>query len=532
MRPARSSPNGGPKRFLPVFEEFVTVSVTFSLLQCTQPTMAYIYKRVFLLRIGEQMGENRSRIKVSFLFVFFIIILAAFAVLLLIGSSKVEKTVTEMQETNNEYIAGQNSIDMMREVSDYLTSECRTFIMTGDIENAREYFKEVQIDKRREKALTEVEQFGKDSTIYTSLQDALVSSDDLSKTEYYAMRLASEGYDINPALISADLAEVKLSAADKELSPEKQLSKARDLVFNDAYQEAKATIYNDVYGSMDDLLQNTRSHEIDSYHEVQKLVNRQNIVLLIIMVISVAMLIITALLVIVPLRNSTSFIREHKKLPVKGAAEYAYLAESYNKMLETTQERHENLSYEATHDELTKLYNRKFFEMKRTELADEDTAMIIADVDYFKQINDNYGHEVGDMVLKKVSQTLESSFRSEDFVCRVGGDEFVIMMVQMRPELKHVIEDKILHVREVLKEDKVLPAVSLSIGIAFSSDVNTITNVSDGADVAAGDGGQEGAADASTIGHQDLFGKADLALYKSKADGRNRYTFYSDAVSI
>lgn len=450
--------------------------------------------------------RKKRRIKITYVFGIFIVLLAIVAVVLYVGSSKVEKTVIKMQTVNDEYIAGQNSIGEMQSVSDYLTGKCRTFIITGDIQYAKDYFKEVQTDQRREKSLREVKRFDRTGTVYTLLMDALNESNTLMEIETYAMRLACEGYRIDPERISPLLTEVSLAAGDRALTAEEQLNKSRGMVFDDNYQETKATINNDIYGSLDVLLEKTRAEEIRNYHKVQHILCLENILLIGLLIVALAILIITALVVIRPMRRSTALIQNNQFLPVKGAAEYAYLAEAYNKMLETTQKHHESLSYEATHDALTGLYNRKYFDTVQSDLADENIAMIIVDIDYFKQINDTYGHETGDDVLRKVSGVLASSFRSEDYVFRIGGDEFVVLMVQMTPALRHVIENKLNQVNDSLdaKGSLVasdgLPPVTLSMGVAFSS------------------GGDP----------EILFKEADQALYRSKGNGRRQYTFYND----
>ena len=70
-------------------------------------------------------------------------------------------------------------------------------------------------------------------------------------------------------------------------------------------------------------------------------------------------------------------------------------------------------------------------------------ALILVDVDTFKSVNDTYGHATGDEILKKVADTLQKAFRSIDYVCRIGGDEFAIVMVEMTSDLNYTIEDKI-----------------------------------------------------------------------------------------
>lgn len=121
-------------------------------------------------------------------------------------------------------------------------------------------------------------------------------------------------------------------------------------------------------------------------------------------------------------------------------------------------------------------------------------ALILADVDVFKQINDTCGHDTGDRILKRVAALLHTTFRSIDYVCRIGGDEFAVIMVDMSRELYYTITDKIAEINGLLAvpEDG-LPAVSLSAGVAFS-DENGFCG--------------------------SLFRAADSALYTAKAHGR------------
>jgi diguanylate cyclase (GGDEF)-like protein len=257
-------------------------------------------------------------------------------------------------------------------------------------------------------------------------------------------------------------------------------------------------------------MENTRQRELEYYNSARRNIITQNILTVVLLALVLILASLTARMVILPMRASTRYIQRDKALPLEGAAEYMYLAKEYNKMLEKTRAHHEILSYEATHDEMTSLYNRKFFEMKREELSGEDTALMFVDVDHFKSINDTYGHETGDKVLQKVSGILASSFRSEDFICRIGGDEFAVLMVQMHPNLRHVIEDKIANVNNLLKNsgDDGLPDVTVSIGVAFCGE-GTDANTPD-----------------------ELFNNADKALYKAKEAGRDRYAFYEDTVSV
>ena len=448
----------------------------------------------------------KKEIKIAHIFVAFLAVMSIIALILIVGTSRVEKTIIGMQESTDKYIVEENAINVMREVSDYLTEKCQSFVSTGDTKDAKAYFKEVDSDKHREASLKAVEQYGKDDDIYISLSDALSYSNRLANTECYAMRLAAEGYEMSRseiADISTELTKIKLTEGDKKLTPQEKRQKARNMVFDDNYDSKKTEIWTNVLNSTEHLMEITRDREVQYYEKARRSIITQNILTMVLLALALILASLTARMVILPLRSSTRYIKNNKALPVEGAAEYMYLAKAYNKMLEVTHAHHEILSYEATHDEMTSLYNRKFFDMKREELDGEDVALMIVDVDHFKSINDNYGHETGDKVLKKVSGILSSSFRSEDFVCRIGGDEFAVLMVQMRPELKHVVEDKIAGVNELLKnivDD--LPAVTLSIGVAF------------------------GGEDVGVISHEELFRNADQALYATKENGRDGYSFF------
>ena len=208
-------------------------------------------------------------------------------------------------------------------------------------------------------------------------------------------------------------------------------------------------------------------------------------------------------LIIRPIRNSTRAVANSEALSLAGSQEYLYLAEAYNSMLEKTQRRQQELSYEATHDPLTGLHNRKVFDVRREELAEDDAALLIIDVDKFKEINDVHGHMIGDRALKRIAAVMNTSFRHEDLVCRTGGDEFIVIMKGMTPKGRTVVESKISlmgkRLAERLREDEdELPEITLSIGIAFNEDRDA----------------------------DDLYRKADEALYRAKQAGRNRHCFY------
>lgn len=189
-------------------------------------------------------------------------------------------------------------------------------------------------------------------------------------------------------------------------------------------------------------------------------------------------------------------------LSIIGSYEFKYLALTYNDIYRLNKVNESSLREKAEHDPLTGLANRDAFKNLQ-QLLDSDTPLVLflIDVDYFKGVNDTYGHQVGDQVLIKVAKALQKSFRSQDFVMRIGGDEFAAVITNITPEQRPVLEQKLDDIRSfLLNTDDGLPAVTLSIGAVYSD-----TGFSD-----------------------DLYSQTDKVLYYVKEHGRNSYAFYQD----
>ena len=157
----------------------------------------------------------------------------------------------------------------------------------------------------------------------------------------------------------------------------------------------------------------------------------------------------------------------------------------------------------AERDSMTGILNRGSFDqiLKSLEKDKKDSALILLDVDDFKKVNDTYGHETGDVVLKRVSKLLAEKFRSMDYVCRIGGDEFAVVMMDATSNLGYIIENKMCEINNQLAiGGENAPAVSLSVGVAFMDRENP---------------------------GESLFRDADRALYYIKKHGRHGCHIYS-----
>jgi len=171
----------------------------------------------------------------------------------------------------------------------------------------------------------------------------------------------------------------------------------------------------------------------------------------------------------------------------------------------------EKLLYSATHDSLTRLPNRRFvfnfleYILANTKRKKSRGAVFFMDLDNFKFINDSYGHEVGDFVLVEVSQRLKSLVRENDILARLGGDEFLVIVNSFThlQELDVIAQRIVKRVCEPIKDKKNDKEyqVGVSIGISVFPD--------------------------DSYDAKELLQFADTAMYKTKAKGRNSYTYYS-----
>jgi two-component system cell cycle response regulator len=161
----------------------------------------------------------------------------------------------------------------------------------------------------------------------------------------------------------------------------------------------------------------------------------------------------------------------------------------------------------AAHDPLTGLYNRRYFERRLKEESaharrhKRPFALILVDLDHFKLVNDTYGHEDGDRVLKHVAEVLGGSLREDDVACRYGGEEFLLLLRATSASAARVVANRL---RGTLSQKP--------IGLGEKEEKRHVTF---SAGVAAAD-------DRNNYDTDDIVARADAALYRAKRGGRNR----------
>ncbi|MEP6564733.1 MAG: EAL domain-containing protein [Mesorhizobium sp.] len=182
------------------------------------------------------------------------------------------------------------------------------------------------------------------------------------------------------------------------------------------------------------------------------------------------------------------------------------LSESRNVELELAKSR---IEHNAMHDSLTGLPNRRFLDDILESFAREPSADHIAllhiDLDRFKQINDTLGHAAGDAMLVHAAAVLKANVRDHDFVARIGGDEFVVVSWNCNDKELAVLAERIIaEMRLPVYYQGHQCRFGVSVGIATDNGRNLIG--------------------------KDILVNADIALYRAKSNGRNRYEFFSNAL--
>lgn len=169
----------------------------------------------------------------------------------------------------------------------------------------------------------------------------------------------------------------------------------------------------------------------------------------------------------------------------------------------------EELLEQAHRDPLTNLYNRRYFNeiaydmVALSQRENKHSSVIMLDIDYFKRVNDLYGHKIGDLVLKKLALLLEKQTRKSDVIARFGGEEFVILLPNTDKKSAFHFASKL---REIAEQEQIVTDEGKVFSITISLGVDGVRR---------GDKNIEA-----------VLNRADEALYRAKNSGRNRAIMY------
>ena len=171
----------------------------------------------------------------------------------------------------------------------------------------------------------------------------------------------------------------------------------------------------------------------------------------------------------------------------------------------------EELEHMASTDPLTRVYNRRVFlkwcetELLRSQRSGVPFSLLMVDLDHFKQVNDNFGHQAGDQVLVAAVEQMQDSVRGIDVLCRWGGEEFAVLLPNAPPESTHIVAERIRqNMGRVTLPSQPPPLARTAAPFRLTASIGAATYRDLDDDIAA------------------MLQRADHALYEAKSSGRNR----------
>lgn len=445
------------------------------------------------------MSKNIHIKKFNFINMIFAgIFVAVFSFVSYFGFHYFEKVTTITEQC----IISEEAARKMQQGSDILTEQVRLYVMTGQEKYLNGYFEEANVTKHRENALLVLRQNFENIDQLKDIEEAMEESNHLMIKELYAMKLTAIALNVENT--PANLANVIIDENDLALSATQKISKAQKLVSDNEYQLVKEQISSNVNSCLEQLLAMAKSKQNDTIDIFKDLYTKQAIAQFFLLLFFIFENFVIHKLVINPLNIYNENMKNDNIVPEIGAIELQSLAKTYNRVYKENLTNQELLHHEAEHDALSKLLNRSMFNkiLLNYQKGATPFALMLLDVDYFKNFNDEFGHVMGDKIIQKVAEKLSEVFNETKLIFRIGGDEFAIIIPNVTNDDCGYISEKLNKLKQkLLSTDGNLLKVSMSIGITFKED-NT--------------------------NEDEMFQNANRALYYVKAHGKSNYMFFEN----
>ncbi len=396
--------------------------------------------------------------------------------------------------------------------SDNLTRFARLYTVTKDIEYRDNYYKILSI---RRGESPKPKSYNK---LYWDLLEPLRSQrhpdgeksslqEDMKKLPYTKKQLAliQKSYNKSDELINLELKAFKAMDSNQQ-------KKAIKLLHSKTYDKAKQDVMLPIDEFMFLITKNIKTKITKYKEEIELLFNQIFIVVMFgLIVLSISLFLIRKK-VTIPIHTLTrsilSFKTGGKDIPqtVIYDDEIGLMTKQFYLMKQKLDNEYKAIKELSLTDPLTKIKNRRsFFDISEEYLKlaikrKKPLSLMILDIDFFKKVNDTYGHTIGDDILKLLAKTVPLALRETDVFARYGGEEFVILLpdsslqnsIQVAQKVRSIIEQK------TYKGTKHNLNITVSIGLAELTNEQTV---------------------------QELITKADELLYKAKENGRNRVEY-------
>lgn len=411
---------------------------------------------------------------------------------------------TELRNITKEMVNCQNVIQSLQSSSNTLTRQVRLATMTGNNHYVDTYFTELSKVDTYEEALQKLSAYDCNQEVLDHIEKTIVSFKESTQKDFYALALVETSLGKDSSQWPASLQSVKITEQDRLSSRQELLDRAKQSVLSAEYASCKSTVSEAINSSSLTLFSSIQKKESRAASIFMDIFRKLIVCIALLAFIALINSFMIKLFVVDPLIHYNNAIQHGTIHPVTGATELQMVARTYNHVYEENKQRQAIMQHQAETDPLTNILNRGSFD-RILQLYEKDKqrfALLLLDIDAFKQINDTYGHATGDEVIKQVAFLLSSTFRAVDHVCRIGGDEFAVILVEMTSAHKETVIAKIHKINQLLSQQNgALPQISLSVGVAFSDRKTPV---------------------------ESIFKDADKALYYTKSHGKCGCTIYSD----
>ncbi len=442
--------------------------------------------------------ESFRGIKISFVNLFFTVLTGIVFCFILLISNNVKNRFNDVNDSMSKFIICQQSSEKIKESANYLTEQARLFVVTGSREHLDSYLKEYLETRSQQKAFRELEKVcSKSDLALQRLRIALEQGNGLIEMELYAMRLVCEAMQEKD--LPTAISKIAIGDLDKSNSPQEMKETAINNLFGDGYMIYKLRLNSNCQLTVAAIEQQIKKDLNMNADQLGSNIRRLRVLFFVLLIVNVFIFIGFGFLVILPLGKFRTSIENDEKLDVIGSLEFKSLAESYNEIYEIKAQNEKSLLKKAEYDGLTGILNRRAFDQicETSAQKEQKIALLLIDMDNFKNVNDTYGHLGGDNALKSLAAALSETFRDTDYVARVGGDEFAAILPNCDASAANAIKKKIERINKRLSQ-LAEHFVSVSVGVAFS------------------DNGFS----------KELYDKADKALYMVKERGKRGCEVY------
>lgn len=444
-------------------------------------------------------GKKRFSLSIKLINISFVVTVILVSVLTIITDAIIQSKQDKASEFQKMYLACDDAANILQKESDLLTLSISNYVDTMEQSSIEEYYE--IIDKRlREKEIEKAEKYNVDCT---TIREALELSNELAKREARAFALIASANN-NMDEMPIQVRESSLSKAELGLSKAQKIKAAQKLIHCKEYNVYKRYIYEKISKFEKEVLNKTEERVLAKNDEIKSSIITLHIVVMIGVVLVIIISIILYRKVTVVLGKYVESISNNEYIEEKGTSELRYLASEFNKYLDIKNKEEMKLRQRADVDPLTQVASRRALEEFVTNKLNQENskgAFIFLDVDDFKNINDAYGHDVGDEILKRLANELKARLRRNNFTGRFGGDEFVVWLDGLDENDIEYVKTRLDNLNNAL-----LNSNDLSVGFSISAGIYFCKS------------GEK---------YEDVLKYADSALYEKKRNGKKGYAFYN-----